>query len=441
MFGTKSETMPLTAIAYMCLSGLAFAASVLCHPEWGLYGYLTTYNIAPLRQWWGPFLPTVVRRYNLFFAVAIALGMVFHGRKLRCPETFSSQEGLFGALIIMFWLSTLTSPGGHVDELQWKMLKAGAVLFMAARMITTRERFQRTTLTLIAVGGYLGYELYTGAGGWMGGRFDRGFGGSDFAEGNFLAAHFAWLLPLAGVRFLAGDKKTKLFCAVSGALMVNAIVMTRSRGAFLALAVGVAATLAFLPRLQVYRRHIVAGLVLGLLCGVSLTDRAFWERMSTLESSRVDEDASAQSRIEAWKAAVRMWGDYPLGVGVGQYKHHAGFYNPNLAGRDTHNTYLRCLAETGIQGLIVLLSLIFSSFRLLRRIETRSGVLETSARTFYATNAFALRISLLIYLTAAFFISSVYIEEFYWLLMFPVFLMRALKNESAPPNMMASEQK
>jgi len=31
------------------------------------------------------------------------------------------------------------------------------------------------------------------------GRIDRGVGGSDFAEGNFLAAHFAMTLPFLGI--------------------------------------------------------------------------------------------------------------------------------------------------------------------------------------------------------------------------------------------------
>ena len=421
--------MPLTSIAYLCLSGLAFVASVLIHPEWGLYAYLSTYNISPFQQWWGAFLPDFAKRYNMFFVIAMAAGMVLQYRKLKCPEVFSTHEGLLVVFIMMCWVSSLTGPTFHVDELQWKMLKIGTVLLMATRIITTRERFERTLLALIAVGGYLGYALHSGAGGWMGGRFDRGFGGSDFAEGNFLAAHFAWLLPLAGVRFLAGDKKMKALCAVSGALMVNAVIITRSRGAFLALALGAAATLWYLPRLRVYRKQIVVGLVVGLVGALSLTDRAFWERMSTLESDKVEEDASAQSRLEAWKVALRMWGDYPLGVGVGRYKDHAGHYNPNLAGRDTHNTYLRCLAETGAQGLVVLLLLIFSSLKMLRKIERQAAVLEDRVATFYFMNAFALRISLIIYLTAAFFISSVYIEEFYWFLMFPLFLMRALKNE------------
>lgn len=421
--------MPLTTIAYLCLSGLAFVASVLIHPEWGLYGYLSTYNISPFQQWWGIFLPDFAKRYNMFFVIGMAAGMVFQYRKLKCPEVFSSQEGLLVFFIVVCWLSTLTGFSLDVDELQWKMLKIGTVLLMATRIITTRKRFEKTLLVLIAVGGYLGYALHSGAGGWVGGRFDRGFGGSDFAESNFLAAHFAWLLPSAGVRFLAGDKKMKALCAVSGALMVNAIVITRSRGTFLALALGAAATLWFLPRIRFYRKHIVVGLVVGLLGALSLTDRAFWERMSTLESDKVEEDASAQSRLEAWKVALRMWGDYPLGVGVGRYKDHAGHYNPNLAGRDTHNTYLRCLAETGAQGLLALLFLIVSSLRMLKKIEKQAATLEPRIGVFYALNAFALRISLIIYLTAALFISSVYIEEFYWLLMFPLFLMRALKNE------------
>lgn len=426
--------MPLTAIAYLCLSGLAFVASVMVHPEWGLYGYLSTYNMNPLQQWWGPFLPQLVRRYAMFFALAIAGGMVLQGRKLKCPEAFSSQEGLLVTFVGMCWLSTLLSPAFHVDELQWKMLKVAAVLLMAARVITTRTLFQRTIFTLIIVGGYLGYSLYSGVGGYIGSRFDRGIGGSDFAEGNFLAAHFGYLLPLVGVRYLIGGKKDKIVSALSAAFMVNGIVIARSRGTFLALTLGTATTLWLLPRLRSYRKHILGALIVGLLAALSLTDQQFWERMATLRSDEVSHDASAQGRIEAWKLAIRMWSDHPLGVGVGQYKYYAGLYDPTRVGRDTHNTYLRCLAETGAQGLVVLMLLIVFSFKLLKTIEKEAAELEATARSFYEMHAFGLRISLIVYLTAAFFISSVYVEELYWILMLPLFLKRALKNEEAKVN-------
>lgn len=426
--------MPLTTIAYLCASSLAIVGSVFIHPEWGIYGYLTGYNITPVRQWWGAFLPDFARRFAMIYALAIAMGILFQRHKLKCPDVLSALEGLFLALVGTYWLSALISPVSQVDELHWKVLKMAAVLLMAGRVITTRTLYQKTTLVLILVGGYLGYSLSSGAGGFLGGRFDRGFGGSDFAEGNFLAAHFAWLLPLVGVRFLVGSKKEKILCVLSAAFMINGIVLTRSRGAFVALTVGAVATVLLLPRLRSYRKHIVVGLVLGVFAAFSLTDQAFWERMGTLRSDEVSQDASAQSRMDAWKVAVRMWADHPFGVGVGQYRTYTGFYNPALAGRDTHNTYLRCLAETGIQGLLVLMLVIFSSFKLLRRVEKESTGLEATVRGFYEMHAFALRISLVVYLTAAFFISSTYIEEFYWLLMFPVFLMRALKNEEAGTN-------
>ena len=122
--------------------------------------------------------------------------------------------------------------------------------------------------------------------------------------------------------------------------------------------------------------------------------------------------------------------DYPLGVGVGQFFGHAGNYVPEAAGRDTHNTFLRCLAELGFHGLLVLLLMIFTSFLILRRIEISSTRLAPEYGRFYLLNAFAIKISLIVYFVTAMFISSVYIEEMYWLLMMPVFLKRALENES-----------
>mgnify|MGYP000017645015 CR=1 FL=1 len=421
--------MPLTTIFYLCISGAAFVASLFVHPEWGIYGYLVAYNITPRRHWWGMLVPSFAARYALIFALSVAGGMLIQRHKLKCPDVFSIHESLLGVFVALCWATVLFSPVPRVDDLHFKILKFTIALFMAGRVLTTRTHIKRLIWVLVLVGCYLGYAVHSGAGGFVGGRFDRGFGGSDFAEGNFLAAHFAWLLPLAGVKFLLEGKIAKVLCVVSAAFMLNAVVLTRSRGAFLAMSLGGVAALWFLPRVRIYRKQIIVAMIAGLLAAFSLTDVGFWERMSTLKSDQVVEDVSAMSRVEAWKVALRMWADYPMGVGVGQYFDYAGLYNPALAGRDTHNTYLRCLAETGIQGLMVLLALIFSSFRLLRNVEKQSANLEATVRGFYQTHAFALRVSLIVYLIAAFFISSVYVEEFYWLLMFPLFLMRALKNE------------
>lgn len=422
--------MPGKTLFYLVLSGMAGLLSVVWHPEWGVYGYLVTYNINPRIQWWGRFLPEFASRYALFFSLCTAAGLILHWKKVGAKLELLGPEKCFGIYILLLWISVLTAPISRIDDLLVKMTKVAFMLFMASRIIQNKKSFERMILILLGAALYLSFSLHSGEGTFQGGRFDRGFGGSDFAESNFLAAHFAWLLPFAGIVFLEGDWKKKCFSLTAVVFMLNAIVITRSRGAFLALVLGGLWTLISLPRLKSHRKKVALGLILGLLAAITVTDRAFWERMETLRAEDEDRDASAQSRLAAWNVAIQMFQEHPMGVGIGRFFDYAGTYNAALAGRDTHNTYLRCLAETGILGAMGLIMLVVSSFRCIGKLEEEAKSLENTRATFYQLYSFSCRIALIIYLTAAFFISSTYIEEFYWLLLLPAFLRRALQNES-----------
>ena len=423
--------MPLRTLLYLGLFIVAFFGSIFAHPIIGVYAYLATYNINPLGQWWGAYLPGFAQRYAMLLALAIGLGVLFQHSKLRYGRLLERQEVLLILFVGLMWLSVIIGQGAGVHFNVEKMTKVLIVLLMASHIITTRKFFEGMVWVFIISGLYLGYEMYGGAGTTRGGRFDAGVGGSDFGEGNFLAAHFAFILPFIGVVLARSNWKVRLFTLIPAVFIVNAIVITRSRGAFLALAVACVAAFLLSTRVKQHRKKIVALIIVGIIGAVSLTDDRFWERMGTIgvEEEFGERDLSAQHRLDAWHGAWLMVQDYPLGVGVGNFFGHIGDYYPHLRGRDTHNTYLRCLAELGFHGFFVLAMLIASAFFMLWKIERRAESLEPDPQSFFHLYAFALKLSLISYLVAAMFISSVYIEEFYWLLMMPVFLKRALDNE------------
>ncbi|SDM84594.1 O-antigen ligase [Geoalkalibacter ferrihydriticus] len=422
--------LPLKTILYLTLFCLALVVSVFQNPIVGIYGYLATYNVNPLGQWWGRFLPGWAARYSFWLALAIAMGIAFNYSKLRFKRFFETQELLLILFVGVIWASVFLGQGSGIDYNVMKMTKVAIVLLMASHIITTRRYFQGMIWVFVLSGLYLGYELYSGSGAYRGGRFHAGVGGSDFGEGNFLAAHFGILLPFIGVMLIKGNWKVRVVCVLAAAFVANAIVITQSRGIFVGLAAGLLAAVFFTMRLKGYRKKVLALIFIGLLGVVYVADDNFWNRMRTIQ---IEEDGvrdrSAEGRVEAWHAALAMARDYPLGVGVGQFFGHAGVYVPEAAGRDTHNTYLRCLAELGFHGLLVLILMIFTSFLMCRRIEIESAKLAPEIGRFFLLNAYAIKLALVVYLVTAMFISSVYIEEMYWLLMMPVFLKRAMENE------------
>jgi putative inorganic carbon (hco3(-)) transporter len=428
--GQVEQMLPLKTILYLALFCIALLVSIFQNPIIGIYGYLGTYNINPLGQWWGRYLPGWAARYSFWLALAIALGMAFNYSKLRFKRFLEPQEWLLILFVGVIWLSVFIGQGHGIDYNVTKMTKVAVVLLMASHIITTRQYFQGMVWVFVLSGFYLGYELYSGSGAYRGGRFHAGVGGSDFGEGNFLAAHFGILLPFIGVMIVQGNWKVRAVCIVAAAFIANSIVLTQSRGIFVGLAAGLVAAVFFTFPLKGFRKKVLILICIGLLGAVYVADDRFWDRMATIQTEEYgDRDRSAMGRIYAWQAAWAMAKDFPLGVGVGQFFSHVGLYVPELAGRDTHNTYLRCLSELGFHGLLVLLLMIFTSFLMCRRIQIESANLAPEIGRYYLLNAYAIKLAIVVYLVTAMFISSVYIEEMYWLLMMPVFLKRAMENE------------
>jgi hypothetical protein len=92
-----------------------------------------------------------------------------------------------------------------------------------------------------------------------------------------------------------------------------------------------------------------------------------------------------------------------------------------------YSTPSECLTELGVHGAFVLLLLIGNGFWILFRLKKKIQGLPQEAD--FIWHIYALRIALIIYLVAGIFITHTYIEEFYWLLMYPLFLKRSIEGE------------
>jgi putative inorganic carbon (HCO3(-)) transporter len=419
--------IPLKTILYLFLLSGSMLGSVVYHPLIGLIGYIFTYNINPIGQWWGSTLVEWGVRYSLFLALATGLGMVLHRGRVRFKSFFEVQEILLIIFVGLIWLSILLGLGFNEEETNvLKMTKVMIILLMASHVITDLKKYEMMIWTLIIAGLYLGVEAYN-APDWMfqGGRFDRGIGGSDFAEGNFLGAHFGMLLPFIGVMFLKGGWKSKIICLISAVFVTNSVILCRSRGVFLAVLAGVVTAIIYsIPR---SRSKLMFWLSVAIVGALILTDPGFWSRMGEIGTNLPQKDTSTQGRVLAWEAAISMTLDNPLGVGEGNFKKYVGVYNRTIVGKDTHNTYLRCIAELGILGFIVFLLLIINAFRILSKIR-REGEILPNGRDFL-WHVYAVKVALVIYLVCGMSMTHTYIEELYWLFFFPVFLKRSVENQ------------
>lgn len=421
--------MALTTLLFLAVFTICLIGSIFFHPWLGVVGYVMTYVLAPSSQWWGAGLARMGMRYSLFMAAAIGLGMVFQSKKHSFPIKLYGQEILFFLLIGWIFLSIYIGlPGYSENDYSVKLFKVSIFLWMLIRIVDSQKSYEIFLWALVLTTTYVGFDAL-GVSTSQFGRLDRGVGGSDFAEGNFLAAHFAMVLPFIGAFFIKGSIKQKIILLASGVLLVNGIVLCRSRGVFLSLVMGAVTAIFFAPKK--WRTKIVTLLIIALIGSFFLIDKGFIDRMGRInfDVENVEEqDDSAAGRIKAWMAALAMFEDHPLGIGQGNFFHYVGWYQPDIPGKDTHSTYLRALAELGFPGLFLILAMIWNAFKILRtqkrRIESQ-GLPHDLLLHVYAQS-----MALVIFLVSALFITETYIEEFYWLLMLPILLERVIDGQS-----------
>ena len=189
--------------------------------------------------------------------------------------------------------------------------------------------------------------------------FINGYG-DMMGDNNFLALAFDTMLPIWW--YCRSSTESPLLRRVwTGviACAVAAVVMSDSRGGFIALLVAVLLIAARTQR----KAASVAMLAVFIGFAIYLVRDPFTSRMETLKD--VHKESSAQSRLLHAQAALKMWQDYPLlGVGFGgiNYAALSPQYEPDVDGHHVaHNTYLQILVDSGIFAFLLYTGLLLSS--------------------------------------------------------------------------------
>jgi putative inorganic carbon (HCO3(-)) transporter len=319
-------------------------------------------------------------------------------------------------------------------------LKDAIIAVAVVIMLRQRSTFRRVVWVLLLVGIFLGtlsvfqyvtktYSNYywgfalTDLGNIYGSTNDYRIAG-PIGDPNFYAQVMVVLAPLAYERFV-NEQKVILRVLAAWALITSvlAVVLSFSRGGFLALVVAmVAIVIAFPPKVKYI--PILIALAVGLL---AFLPSSYYERMITLGQALTapsvgfrTQDAAIQGRASENLAAWEMFKDHPLlGVGLHNYRYLYVDYAKQLGlattvtERSAHNLYLEVAAETGVVGLTVFLLLIWVAMKgiLLARKELLKRGFEE-----YANLAMAMFVGILGYLVAAIFIHAAFPRYFYLLI-------------------------
>lgn len=188
-------------------------------------------------------------------------------------------------------------------------------------------------------------------------------GGTFLGDGNDFSLSMCILIPLAlelALRWQGTLKKVLAWLLF--VIIILGVIGTSSRGATL----GMIAVFGYLW-LRTPRKMLVLVGVAVVAGGVLLyAPPLYFERMGTIKN--YEEEGSAQGRITAWKAGLRMAADHPIGgVSAGHFSISFGtkykpkdYWGPWLT---AHSMYFLVLGELGLPGIFTLAMLIVGGIR------------------------------------------------------------------------------
>jgi putative inorganic carbon (hco3(-)) transporter len=176
-----------------------------------------------------------------------------------------------------------------------------------------------------------------------------------FGNPNDLAALTLFPLSIAVALLKDPSMWIRRGAMVSVVVLVILVLMTQSRGAFLALAL----MALFFWRTQRHKVKALGGVVIVGLMAAFIAPSGVWDRVSALTSEGTEADSSSRQRWLIWEVAGQISEQNPVfGVGPGAYPQAHYAFTSQIPGyefasgrRDAHSTYITLRAELGWPGL------------------------------------------------------------------------------------------
>jgi probable O-glycosylation ligase (exosortase A-associated) len=280
--------------------------------------------------------------------LAVALGILSPGKAAEgSPRPRLTLAHLcvlaFGAWVCLTYFTAQNKDAAY----PWLFEYAKIMVMFAVATALTRTVGQLWALLLLTGSAlaYIGYEVnflyvfhhYLGI-------QRNGYGGLD---NNGAGLMLAMGVPLCWFISQGMAKWWRWLFVLLIPVLVHAVLMTYSRGAMVSL-------LLVCPLVWLRSRGrlllCLFGVLMGLVLVPTMAGPEIRARFLTLKETEAD--ASANSRRDSWKAALRIAADYPIvGVGIRNANLYSHRYGADYEGRTIHSTYLQVAADNGFVGL------------------------------------------------------------------------------------------
>jgi hypothetical protein len=352
-----------TAVVFILVYIAGLIAAVVRHPIYGLYTYLWAFYLAPATNWWGSVLPDI--RYLYVAALVTCLSAFVH--KTDTDDRGDRQVwyrttpgmAVFCGVVWMFVQSVwAVDPAAHSGGLE-TFFKHGIIFALIYTVLVDVRSIANFSIAHVVGCLWLGYVALSESG-----RRVEDLGGA-LNNSNLLAAHVTTGVLFAALQIVCFTNWRRWLCLLSVPFILNVVVLTQSRGAFLALLAGGVAGYLLAPKSS--RKTYLAAGTLGLVLFSMLASNSFLERMDSIKEAILGSEVATASedgnvdrdkRLEIAKGGVKIALDHPLGAGYrGTGALSEKYMPPEVLGhtgvRGAHNTFVGVLAEFGFPGGLI----------------------------------------------------------------------------------------
>jgi len=302
--------------------------------------------------------------YSFPFAMIVGIVTVIAILISREPKKLPLSPPVVMLIAFNVWLVTTTALFALFPEFAWpkleKIIKIQIFIFLTMMVMQTEQRIRALVLVATLSIAYFGikggvYTISRGGGGMVLGP-DGGFisGNTEIALALVVTLPLMrWLQLQIGRRWL---RNVVTVCMV---LIAVSILGSYSRGGLLALA-GMAVFLWLKSR-----KRMLLGVALVVLGGsfFALMPSQWHAKMGTIE--KYEADQSAQGRIGAWKFAISLAQQRPIGGGGFDTFQREAYdrFAPDERELDPHSIWFQVLAEHGFVGLGLYLTMWLATWR------------------------------------------------------------------------------
>jgi O-antigen ligase len=293
------------------------------------------------------------------------------------PFSLPILVGLWLSIILVFVMVLMIRDTSTLRIATWALLLGGAASIISP--------------ILFQYGNVGGYELKRYGGLW--------------GDQNEFAALLLVLIPLSIVHTINGTKKIyKIISVCIGVTLIAGLILTYSRGGYLALCVMMMLALVKFSTGKKRMKLLAVAIpcmIIAVIIIYYTSAESIIGRMETLKFLTSKESISREGSLNAryyfyFELTPKVFSEHPLlGLGLRQIMLN------NPYGYVTHNTFFEVLTGTGLIGLIPFLMIIFLTWKELKTVEKY----EEGKDLYLYSYASALEIGFIGYLFAGLFLS------------------------------------